>query len=317
MPTALLDFPPPALSILLFPFGLIVGSFANVLIHRLPLEAAEDRNVVTRPSHCPSCHAPLRWHQNIPLLSWLWLRGRCAACGWRIPFRYPLVEVLGGLVAAGSVWVFPFGTLIWWKGLLCGWALLVLFFTDFTEYFLPDAIQFPLMALGILFALPQLFWPETTVRIWTTGNGILVVDRWANGLQPAPLWSLLGEAVSWKTSLIGIVAGYGGPWIFERLYVLVRNAMVKAAGGQAIEAGMGMGDFKMLAWLGAFWGWQAMLFILFGGAALMVAFALPLIILRRAGAQTLLPFGCTLALATFPAVFYGPAMWSWYLGAMR
>ena len=115
---------------------------------------------------------------------------------------------------------------------------------------------------------------------------------------------------------MGIVLGYGGPFLFERLYVKVRNALARAAGRKPIEAGMGMGDFKMLAWLGAFWGWAPMLGILFFGALLMLAFALPLLVLRRAGAQTLLPFGCALALATFPVVFYGPAMWGWYLGFM-
>ena len=170
MPPSILDLPPLAHSILLLPFGLVVGSFLNVLIHRLPQEDPAERNVVLKPSHCPQCHAQIKAIHNIPLLSWLWLRGRCAACGWRIPFRYPLVELLGGLVAAGSVWVFPVGTLVWFKALLCGWALIALFFTDFTEFFLPDAIQFPLMALGLLFTLPQLAWPTATLHIWTTGN---------------------------------------------------------------------------------------------------------------------------------------------------
>lgn len=317
MLSGLHDLPPWFLSLLLFPFGLVVGSFGNVLIHRLPLEDPAERNVVTKPSHCPGCKAPIAWYQNLPLLSWLLLLGRCPKCGWRIPFRYFLVELLGGLIAAGSVWIFPFGTLVWAKGLLCGWVLLVLFFTDFTEYFLPDVIQFPMMALGLLCTLPQLLWPEVLVRIWGTGNGILVVDAWSNAVQTAPAWSLLGTPVTWQASLLGIVLGYGGPWLFERLYVLIRNAVVKAAGGQPIEAGMGMGDFKMLAWLGAFWGWAPMLGILFAGAALMLAFALPLMLLRRTGAQTLLPFGCTLALATFPVVFYGPALWNWYLGTMK
>ena len=317
MPPAFLDLPPLALTILFFPFGLVVGSFLNVLIHRLPLEEAEARNVITQPSHCPHCKARIRPIHNIPLFSWVVLRGRCAACCWRIPFRYPLVELLGGLVAAGSVWVFPAGSLVWLKGLLCGWALVALFFTDFTEYFLPDAIQFPLMALGLLFTLPQIQWPTATLPVWSTGNHLLLVDAFRNGLQPAPAWTLLGDVVTWKTSLIGIVLGYGGPWLFERLYVRVRNAIVKAAGGQPIEAGMGMGDFKMLAWLGAFWGWPIMLGILFLGTLLMLAFALPLMLLRRTGAQTLLPFGCTLALATFPVVFYGPAMWEMYLATMK
>lgn len=317
MLSGLHDLPPWFLSLLLFPFGLVVGSFGNVLIHRLPLENPAERNVVTKPSHCPGCKAQIAWYQNIPLVSWLLLLGRCPKCGWRIPFRYFLVELLGGLVAAGSVWVFPFGTLVWAKGLLCGWVLLVLFFTDFTEYFLPDVIQFPMMAVGVLCALPQLLWPEALVRIWGTGNGVLVVDAWSNAVQTAPAWSLLGTPVTWQASLLGIALGYGGPWLFERVYVWVRNAVVKAAGGQPIEAGMGMGDFKMLAWLGAFWGWAPMLGILFAGAVLMLAFALPLLLLRRTGAQTLLPFGCTLALATFPVVFYGPALWGWYLGMMK
>lgn len=311
------DLPPWFLSVLLFPFGLVVGSFANVLIHRLPLEDPAERNVVVKPSHCPGCKARIAWYHNIPLVSWLLLLGKCPKCGWKIPFRYFLVELLGGAIAAGSVWVFPFGTLVWAKGLLCGWVLLVLFFTDFTEFFLPDVIQFPMMVVGLLFTLPQLFWPEVTARIWSADSHILVVDAWANAVQPAPAWSLIGSAVTWKASLIGIALGYGGPWLFERLYVGIRNVVVKRFDGEPIEAGMGMGDFKMLAWLGAFWGWAPMLGILFGGAALMLAFALPLILLRKAGGQTLLPFGCTLALATFPVVFYGPALWAAYMTFMK
>ena len=94
MPT--FDYPTWIISLFLAPFGLVLGSFANVLIHRLPQEDPAERNVVTVPSHCPGCKARIRpWH-NVPLVSWLWLRGRCAQCGWRIPVRYPLVELLGG-----------------------------------------------------------------------------------------------------------------------------------------------------------------------------------------------------------------------------
>ena len=304
MPT--LDLPTWFLTVLLTPFGLVLGSFANVLIHRLPQEAAEDRNVVTKPSHCPSCHTRIRpWH-NIPLVSWLWLRGRCAACGWSIPVRYPLVELLAGLLLGGSVWVFPFGTLIWVKGLVCGYALLVLFFTDLTAFILPDGLQFPLMALGLLATVPQRLWPLATTSVWAPGETILRVDAFTNGLQPAPAWHLLGQPVSWQSSLLGLAVGYGVPAGLNQAYRLVRKT-----------DGLGMGDFKMLAWLGAFWGWAPMLGILFGGALLGSAVGLPLLITRRASAQTMLPFGCALALATPVVVFYGPALWGSYLALMR
>jgi prepilin signal peptidase PulO-like enzyme (type II secretory pathway) len=303
-----LDLPPWLLSLLLAPFGLGLGSFCNVLIHRLPQEEAVERNVVTKGSYCPSCKAPIKpWH-NIPLAGWLWLRGRCASCGWRIPVRYPLVELLGGLILAGSPWLFPFGTLIWLKAVICGFALLVLFFTDLTEMILPDALQFPLMALGVLFALPQAFLDERAITV-SGGHGLtdfLSASLWHNGLQPAPCWTAYGGAVTWEASLLGLVLGYGGPWLLNALYKAVRK-----------NEGIGMGDFKMLAWLGAFWGWAPMLGILFGGAALGAAVGVPLMLLRRAKAQTMLPFGCFLALATPAIVLFGPALWQWYLGFLN
>ena len=302
-----LDLPPWLLSALLAPFGLVLGSFCNVLIHRLPQEEPAERNVVTKPSHCPSCKTPIKpWH-NIPLLGWLWLRGKCAACGWRIPLRYPLVELLCGLIWAGSVWIFPFGTLIWAKGLICLTALLVLFFTDFTEFILPDVLQFPLMALGVAFTLPQMFLSERLITVANRGSfEFLRVDLWTNALQPAPAWTTIGLPVDLKTSLIGLVAGYGIPASINQVYKWVRKT-----------DGLGMGDFKMLAWLGAFWGWQAMLGIFFGGVLLGSLVGLPILLLRKGGAQTMLPLGCTLALATPVMVFYGPALWMGYLGMMN
>ena len=297
------EFPTWFVSLMLVPFGLVLGSFANVLIHRLPLEEKADRNVVTKPSHCPACNTRIKpWH-NLPLISWLLLRGKCATCGWKIPIRYPLVELLGGLLLASSVWIFPFGTLIWIKGLVCGFALIVLFFTDLTAFMLPDVLQLPLVALGVLFTLPQLIWPTHLTLIWAPGA--VLVDTFSNGLQPAPLWHFSHASVSWVSSLLGLVIGYGAPAGLNGLYRVIRKT-----------DGIGMGDFKMLAWLGAFWGWAPMLGILFGGALLGSAVGIPLMITRKTGGQTMLPFGCALALATPVVVFFGPALWSAYMGFM-
>lgn len=298
-----LDLPPWILSLFLALFGLLLGSFSNVLIHRLPQEAPEDRDVVTKPSHCPSCKAKIKpWH-NVPLFGWLWLRGKCAACGWRIPFRYPLVELLGGLILGGAHWIFPFGTLIWLKAVICAYALVVLFFTDFTEMILPDVIQFPLMAFGVLFALPQLVWPEALMKVWGRGDTLIQALAFHNGLQPAPAFHGFEAAVTWQASLLGLVIGYGAPALLNQIYKWIRKT-----------DGLGMGDFKMLAWLGAFWGWGPMLGILFLGAGLGAAVGLPLMFTRRTGAQTMLPFGCFLALATPVVVLFGRALWLGYLG---
>ncbi len=312
--TFLVDLSPVALTWFLVPFGLNLGSFCNVLIHRLPLEAPEDRNVVTTPSHCPGCGARIRWFHNVPLLSWLWLRGKCAACGWRIPVRYFLVELLGGALLGGLHWVAPFGSLLWLKLVICGFALLVLFFTDLTEFILPDVIQFPLMVLGVLFTLPQMIWPQATHRIALEGWQMLSVETLHNGLQMAPAWSIPGGAVTWLESLIGLVAGYGAPWLLATGYVLFNNqVMVRLFHRERIEEGMGMGDFKMLAWVGAFWGWQVMLGVFFLGALLGGMLGIFVWVFRKGKAHTMLPFGCPLALAVPVVVFFGRGFWELYL----
>lgn len=327
---ALLDLPTWMHALCVGLWGLVLGSFANVLIHRLPQDEVEDRNVVTKGSHCPHCKTPIKpWH-NVPLFGWLWLRGRCAACGWRIPVRYPLVEGLTGLLFAVSVYVFPVGSLIWLKGLLCGFALVVLFFTDLTAFFLPDALQYPLIALGLMFTVPQWIWPNATLTTHGPGDALLRTELWHNGLQPAVLWNVYRPAVDWKDALLGAGLGYFLPAGMNWLYAKIRH-----------RDGIGMGDFKMLAWLSAFWGWGAMLGIFFFAAFLAILLGLPLAalamvgehrrvvrILRYMGRPTegalcgrlrsrlmtrMLPFGCFLALATFPIVFFGWAWWQAYL----
>ena len=308
------DFHPWFLSCALAPFGLAFGSFANVLIHRLPQEHPEDRNVATKPSHCPSCGKDIRWFHNIPIVSWAWLKGKCARCDWKIPIRYPLVELLTGLLFGISPWFFPFGTLIWLKGLVCGYALIVLFFTDLTEYILPDAIQFPLMALGLLFALPQMFWDEASFCINGGGTwGVMGVSAFHNALQPAPLLNGFGASVTIGASLLGLGIGYASPWAFNYAYVKIRNALtIRLSAKKPIESGMGMGDFKMLAWLGAFWGWQYMFGILLVAVVIMCVLVLPTHFLKRRESTAMYPLGCGLALATPIVVFWGPRIWHVY-----
>jgi prepilin signal peptidase PulO-like enzyme (type II secretory pathway) len=227
------------------------------------------------------------------------------------------VELLSGLLLFLSPFCFPFGTLIWLKGVVCGYALIVLFFTDLTEYFVPDAVQFPLMVIGLLLTLPQLFWPDATVSVFSEDMGVFGARVFHNGLQYAPMWLRDRAAVTFGESLIGLLAGFGFPWAFNFSYVKIRNALAKRFfSGELVESGMGMGDFKMLAWLGAFWGYGAMLGILFVAVLLMCAFVLPSHYLNRRDSRTMYPFGCGLALATPIVVFWGPSLWAFYLNAL-
>jgi leader peptidase (prepilin peptidase) / N-methyltransferase len=251
--------------------GLLVGSFLNVVIYRLPriMEArwqheARDLlslapvesaplSLVKPASACPACGVGIKPWQNIPVLSWLWLRGRAACCGVAIGVRYPLVELLTGLVSAACAWHFGF-SLECAGALLLTWSLVALAFIDLDTQLLPDDITLPLLWAGLLF-------------------------------------SLIGGLASLSDAVIGAMAGYLSLW-------LVFWAFKLATG----KDGLGYGDFKLLAALGAWLGWQALPQVILLSSLVGAISGIALIALRRQQRGSPMPFGPFLAAAGWLAL---------------
>jgi leader peptidase (prepilin peptidase)/N-methyltransferase len=240
--------------------GLAVGSFLNVCIYRLP----RGESLAYPPSRCPRCGKPLAWYDNVPVLSWLFLRGRCRQCGEPISIQYPIVELVTAGIAVLVVLFTPPGVLLASRLVLSA-MLIVLFVIDLELQILPNIITLPGIAIGLAFSV---FAP------------------------PGPLASLAGIALG-AGILYGIAAAY---------YAVRR------------QEGMGMGDVKMLAMIGAFLGWRAVLLTLilssFAGALIGVV----LMTSKREGLRYALPFGTFLALGALAAMLAGDAMLNWYLG---
>jgi leader peptidase (prepilin peptidase) / N-methyltransferase len=242
--------------------GAVVGSFLNVCIHRLP----RHESVVFPPSRCPGCARRIRWYENVPVVSWLALRARCAGCGTRIPVMYPLVE-LATAVAFVAAWLVFGPTPLLVPRLLFASAMIVLAVTDLRDRLLPNAITYPGIVAGLLFSA---FLPP--------------------GLASA---------------LVGAVAGAGVPFLIGEAYYRLRG----------IE-GLGMGDVKMLAMIGAFLGWEMALLTLFAASLLGVAIGVPLTIVKR-DRYYLIPLGTFLALGGLASAFVGPQVADWYVGLYR
>jgi leader peptidase (prepilin peptidase)/N-methyltransferase len=241
-------------------FGLLVGSFLNVCIYRLPL----GRSVVFPPSACGSCQRPLRWFENIPVVSWLVLGGRCARCKARISPQYPIVELVTGVLFATTVALTPIGPLLAAR-LLFGAALIVLFAIDLEHQILPNVITLPGVVVGLAFAL----------------------------VAPP----------GWRASLIGAAAGGGVLYAIAAGYYYVRH-----------EDGLGMGDVKMLAMIGAFLGWQLMLLTLVLASLSGALVGVAIIVFQRGSMKYALPFGTFLAVGAAVAMLVGQPMVDWYLG---
>lgn len=247
-----------------FLFGAAMGSFANVLIYRLP----EGRSIVYPGSRCPSCGRPIRWFDNIPIISYFILRGRCRSCGAAISLRYPLVEALSGLLFAAVL--NRFGLQPATPALaLFAWALLVITFIDLDHRIIPDVISLPGTGLGLLYSLVPGF--------------------------PRPLDSLLGVAA-------------GGGFLFLILY-----AYEKIMG----EEGMGLGDVKLLAMIGAFLGWQSLpvtvMVSSLAGSLVGIGYAL---VKGESVRKFPVPFGPFLALGALVHMFFGVELINWYLGKL-
>jgi len=260
-----------------FLLSLLVGSFLNVVIHRLPqmlergwqAQCAELRgenptpgpvyNLVVPRSACPACSAPITALQNIPVVSWLMLRGRCAGCKAPISARYPVVEVLGGLLAAGAVWRFgvtPQGI----AACVFLWSLLALTMIDFDTQLLPDSITLPLLWAGLI------------ANLWHT-------------------FASLPDAV------IGALAGYLSLWTIYWLFKLIRG-----------KEGMGYGDFKLLAALGAWLGWQLLPVIVLLSSVVGAGIGISLIVFKGRDHSVPLAFGPYLAIAGAVALFFGSTL---------
>jgi leader peptidase (prepilin peptidase)/N-methyltransferase len=273
-----------------FVLGLVVGSFLNVVIYRLPImlqrewqlqaadvlsqapAAAQDRFTLSTPrSACPHCKAPITALQNIPLLSWLLLRGRCAACKRPISARYPLVELATGLLSALVAWHFGFGPAAA-CGILITWLLIAMTGIDIDHQLLPDNLTLPLMWAGLLAAV--LIGPTTGVAL----------------------------PVSPSDAILGAVAGYLSLWAVFHAFRLITG-----------KEGMGYGDFKLFAALGAWLGWQSLLLIIMLSAATGAVLGILMILLRGRDRSAPMPFGPYLAAAGWIAMLYGDQLVGGYL----
>jgi leader peptidase (prepilin peptidase)/N-methyltransferase len=244
-------------------FGLIVGSFLNVCIYRLPRK----QSIVWPASRCTSCGRELAWFENVPVFGWLALGGRCRTCRAPVSAMYPIVEAVTGVL---------FGAAIYWYGATplgfvrtaFGCAMIVLFVIDLQHRILPNAITIPGAVIGLVISV---FLPP-----------------------------------GWVSSLIGVLIGGGMLFAIGEAYYRVRGV-----------DGLGMGDVKMLAMIGAFLGWQLALVTLvlasFGGAVLGIG----LLATGRGGMQAALPFGTFLAVGAAIAAVAGDPLVTWYLGFYR
>ena len=274
-----------------FAFALIIGSFLNVVIYRLPLmmqrdwreqcdelskEPAPDLpdgkfNIIVPRSRCPSCGAAIKAWQNIPVLSYLLLGAQCSNCQTVISVRYPLVETLTAILAAVCAWHFGFG----WEALMAiglSFALVAISLIDADHQIIPDSIVIPLMWVGLIMSLLHPL----------TGADTLFI---------AP-----------QDAVVGAVAGYLSLWSVYQLFKLVTG-----------KEGMGYGDFKLLAALGAWLGWQALPTIILMSAVVGAIIGIVLIIFRGRDRQIPIPFGPYLAAAGWITMLWGETIKNAYL----
>jgi leader peptidase (prepilin peptidase) / N-methyltransferase len=252
------------IEILIFLFGLCIGSFLNVCIYRLPVS----KSIVRPRSLCPACGTFIAYYDNIPLFSYLWLHGRCRHCGIRISWRYPIVELLGGLFALGTYLKFglTIEALIYFAFIA---SLLVITFIDLDHRIIPDAITLPGIPIFFVasFALP---------------------------------------AITISESLLGILVGGGSLFLVAWLYHLFTR-----------KEGMGGGDIKLLAMMGALVGWQGVFFTIFVSSLVGTLAGFAVMLQSRQGMKLAVPFGPFLSIGSIIYIFFGNQLVSGYLKLLR
>lgn len=244
----------------LFLLGACIGSFANVVIYRLPA----NKSVVRPGSHCGACGKPVRWYFNIPILSWFLLRGKCAECGTSFSFRYCLVEILTATLFV-MAWYFVGPSWFLLEILIFLACLVICSFIDIDHFILPDVFTLSGIVIGLL-------------------------------------GSLLNPERSFYDAILGVLFGGGFLWAISYFYFLVRK-----------EEGMGGGDIKLLAWIGAVLGWKAIAFVIISSSVIGSVFGIWAAIRSKKGMKTVIPYGPYLALGSVLWIFGGESLGLWYL----
>jgi len=250
--------------IIVFVFGLCIGSFMNVCIYRVPAS----KSIVYPGSMCPKCGNVIRFYDNIPVLSYLWLKGRCRNCNESISIRYPLVEIISGLFSLCAFLIFGLSLegIIYYIFIS---TLLVITFIDIDHQIIPDTISIPGIPAGFIasFVLPSL---------------------------------------TYMDSLLGILAGGVSLFLVAWIYELIKG-----------KSGMGGGDIKLLAMIGAFIGWKGVLFTIFISSAVGTLTGIIIMLRTQKGLKLAVPFGPFLSIGAVIYIFFGPQLIYWYLNLLR
>jgi leader peptidase (prepilin peptidase)/N-methyltransferase len=268
-------------------FGLIIGSFLNVCIYRMPL----GKSIVFPGSGCPQCGAAIRFYDNIPVLSFLLLRGKCRACGKPISAQYPFVELITGLAfyCCWKTWGLTPPTFV--NSLFLS-LIIALIFTDYHHQLLPNKLTLPGTVAGLLLSPFQT--PEVYLNVLSVKTSSLF------GLLDSPF------ALSLVGSILGAVIGGGGLFALAFFYETVRK-----------KQGLGMGDVKMMAMVGAFLGINLTILTILVGSLLGTLIGIYLILFRKMNMQTKLPLGVFLGIGSAFSLFYGLLLLHWYWNILR
>jgi len=255
---------PYLIEVFVFVFGLCIGSFLNVCIYRLPVS----KSIVHPRSMCPSCGSPIRFFDNMPIISYVFLQGKCRQCKTKIPLRYPIIELLGGLFALGSYLKFglTLDAVIYFVFIA---SLLIVTFIDLDHRIIPDSITLP----GIPICLAA---------------------------------SLVLSDTTFVDSILGIIAGGGSLFLVAWTYNLITK-----------KEGMGGGDIKLLAMIGAIIGWKGVLFTIFVSSLVGTLTGLAVMAQTRKGMKLAVPFGPFLSIGSIAYIFFGPQLVMWYVNLLK
>lgn len=277
--------PATLITIFVVLFGLIIGSFLNVCIVRIP----EEKSIVAPASACPKCGVPLRPYDNIPVISYLLLGGKCRSCKTKISPMYPAVEILNALLFYACYRAFGL-TPEALKWAIFSSLMIVLVFTDLRERILPDVVNFTGFGIALLLS----FFTRPV-----DGTAFFLARHALSSPVPVPVLSFID-------ALLGGALGSGLLWLVSEAYFRLRG-----------REGMGLGDVKMLLMTGAFLGIKRTLLTIFAGSVLGSVLGIAFILARRKGSDYELPFGTFLGMAALLVVFFGTPIMNWYISRLQ